>query len=611
MAGDNGGVHPGDDQQRLIGGRYRLSVQLGSGAMGTVWSGYDEVLRRRVAVKELKVPPGVPQREAMAMRERMLREARALGGLSHPNVITVYDVVDVGGEPMVVLEMVPSRNLATLISEQGVLSTAQSAVVGFATAAALRAAHRAGITHRDVKPGNVLVAHDGQVKLTDFGIARNVADAPMTTAGLVLGSPAYIAPEVAAGQPVTPAADLWGLGRDAVRRGRGTPAVRRARRPRLDDHRGRRRRGPAAERERPRHRRDRRAHGQGACEADAAGRGAAAAAPADRRPRRPALPRLAGRADDGRHVPGAQGSRGGPGGSGPASSGGSGPAGRRSADARHPGAASDVGRTACRTPPLAAAPPMPAAPLAASPGPLPEALRAPHRPRTGPRAAVLRRTRCRPRSGRPRRGRPRRAGRATAFLVAAGAAVASPASLGGWAATRALSGQSPLTTVTVATDAVTLRARTDDLGFTAQVPEAWAERRDDRSVSFVSPDGSEELTVAAGHVRGGGPGGAHRRRPRYGRPAARPAADPGGGATQSSTAPPTTACTGPAGCASCRSPTASSPCGSPRRAAVPRVCPHSCSTSSRTRSARRAERGRCGHATPSPGARRPGRSAHR
>ena len=89
MAGDNGRVHPVDDQQRLIGGRYRLSVQLGSGAMGTVWSGYDEVLRRRVAVKELKVPPGVPQREAMAMRERMLREARALGGLSHPNVITV------------------------------------------------------------------------------------------------------------------------------------------------------------------------------------------------------------------------------------------------------------------------------------------------------------------------------------------------------------------------------------------------------------------------------------------------------------------------------------------------------------------------------------------
>ncbi|WP_425569702.1 serine/threonine-protein kinase, partial [Pseudonocardia yuanmonensis] len=203
-----------EDEQpgRVVGDRYRLSAQLGSGAMGTVWSGYDEVLRRRVAVKELKVPRGVPEREALGMRERMLREARALGGLSHPNVITVFDVVDAAGEPLVVLEMVPSRNLATIISEQGRLSPRQAAVVGYATAAALRAAHRAGITHRDVKPGNVLVAHDGRIKLTDFGIARNASDAPMTTAGLVLGSPAYIAPEVAMGAAVTPAADLWGLG---------------------------------------------------------------------------------------------------------------------------------------------------------------------------------------------------------------------------------------------------------------------------------------------------------------------------------------------------------------------------------------------------------------
>jgi hypothetical protein len=180
--------------------------------MGTVWSGYDEVLRRRVAVKELKVPRGVPEREALGMRERMLREARALGGLSHPNVITVFDVVDVAGEPLVVLEMVPSRNLATIISEQGRLNQRQAAAVGYATAAALRAAHRAGITHRDVKPGNVLVAHDGRIKLTDFGIARNASDAPMTTAGLVLGSPAYIAPERARGKQVGPASDLWSLG---------------------------------------------------------------------------------------------------------------------------------------------------------------------------------------------------------------------------------------------------------------------------------------------------------------------------------------------------------------------------------------------------------------
>ena len=99
-----------------------------------------------------------------------------------------------------------------MIGENGALTAGQAAVVGFATAGGLRAAHRAGITHRDVKPGNVLIADDGRVKLTDFGIARNSADAPMTSVGLVLGSPAYIAPEVAAGQPVTPAADLWGLG---------------------------------------------------------------------------------------------------------------------------------------------------------------------------------------------------------------------------------------------------------------------------------------------------------------------------------------------------------------------------------------------------------------
>mgnify|MGYP001419020226 CR=1 FL=1 len=202
----------GDPGGRRIAGRYVLTGKLGSGAMGTVWSGYDEVLRRRVAVKELKVPLGIPDSEALEMRERMLREARALGGLSHPNVITVYDVVDVDGDPVVVMELVPSRNLATLIAEQGKLTVEQAAVVGFAMAAALREAHRAGITHRDVKPGNVLIGHDGRIKLTDFGIARNVADAPMTSAGLVLGSPAYIAPEVAAGKPVTPAADLWGLG---------------------------------------------------------------------------------------------------------------------------------------------------------------------------------------------------------------------------------------------------------------------------------------------------------------------------------------------------------------------------------------------------------------
>jgi serine/threonine protein kinase len=181
--------------------------------MGTVWSGFDEVLHRRVALKELKIPDGIPAGEKLELRERIMREARALAGLSHPNVVTVFDVLDSGGdEPLVVMELVPSKNLAAAITELGRLDAAQAGVVGHGTAAALRAAHRAGITHRDVKPGNVLISDDGRIKLTDFGIARNESDAPMTSAGLVLGSPAYIAPEVAAGQPVTPAADLWGLG---------------------------------------------------------------------------------------------------------------------------------------------------------------------------------------------------------------------------------------------------------------------------------------------------------------------------------------------------------------------------------------------------------------
>ena len=519
MAGDNGRVHPVDDQQRLIGGRYRLSVQLGSGAMGTVWSGYDEVLRRRVAVKELKVPPGVPQREAMAMRERMLREARALGGLSHPNVITVYDVVDAGGEPMVVLEMVPSRNLATLISEQGVLTTAQAAVVGFATSAALRAAHRAGITHRDVKPGNVLVAHDGQVKLTDFGIARNVADAPMTTAGLVLGSPAYIAPEVAAGQPVTPAADLWGLGATLFAAVEGRPPY---------DVRG----DPVStitevvDGEVPR-------PSAGGPVADVIA-ALMVKEPAKRMSlgevRRRLRP-LIGDPDDPLY-PGSpdaptmaatyrvpQGSRG-----GAASSGGSGPAGRRSAPPVTPPPGVPAAPVTSSVPPAPAASPA----LAASPGPLPEALRAPApampaRPATSPDDVQ---TEIRSAAPHPPAAA-RTSSRTAAGLVAAGAAVVLAGLLGGWAVTRAVSGQSPLTTVTVASDAAALRAHTDDLGFTAQVPQDWSERRDDRSVSFVSPDGSEELTVARAASAAEVMSANHRRRARHRRPATRSPAGPG------------------------------------------------------------------------------------
>jgi serine/threonine protein kinase len=180
--------------------------------MGTVWSAYDEFLHRPVAVKEVLLPPGVPVEQADELRERTLREARAIAVLSHPNVIILHDVAREDGEPFVVMELLPSRSLAHLLRDHGPLNVEQAAAVGNAVAAALEAAHAAGITHRDVKPGNVLVAGDGRIKLTDFGIARNVSEATMTRTGIMLGSPAYIAPEVASGGPVTPAADLWGLG---------------------------------------------------------------------------------------------------------------------------------------------------------------------------------------------------------------------------------------------------------------------------------------------------------------------------------------------------------------------------------------------------------------
>ncbi|CRK59812.1 serine/threonine protein kinase [Alloactinosynnema sp. L-07] len=201
-----------DPPQRLVGGRYRLRTVLGQGSMGTVWAAYDEHLHRPVAVKQVRLDPGIPQREADELRERTLREARAIAVVSHPNVITLHDVVREDGEPFVVMEFLPATSLAQILRANGPLDATQAAVVGDAIAAGLQAAHEAGITHRDVKPGNVLVTADGRVKLTDFGIARNVAERTLTRTGIMLGSPAYIAPEVASGSEVSPDADLWGLG---------------------------------------------------------------------------------------------------------------------------------------------------------------------------------------------------------------------------------------------------------------------------------------------------------------------------------------------------------------------------------------------------------------
>ncbi|MBP2322758.1 tRNA A-37 threonylcarbamoyl transferase component Bud32 [Kibdelosporangium banguiense] len=198
--------------QRLIAGRYRLVDLIGHGSMGTVWRAYDDFLHRPVAVKEVRLPVGIPDREADELRERTMREARAIGVLSHPNVVTLHDIAQEDGNPFVVMELVPGSSLAHLIRAHGPLDSRQAAAVADAVAAALQAAHQKGITHRDVKPANVLVAADGRIKLADFGIARNISEHTLTSTGITLGSPAYIAPEVASGGEVTNAADLWSLG---------------------------------------------------------------------------------------------------------------------------------------------------------------------------------------------------------------------------------------------------------------------------------------------------------------------------------------------------------------------------------------------------------------
>jgi len=460
------------DQERRIGGRYRLSAHLGSGAMGTVWSGYDEVLQRRVAIKELKVPPGVPSQEALDLRERIMREARALGGLSHPNLITVFDVVDNDGEPMVVLELLPSRNLAAMIGEQGSLTVQQVAVVGFATAGGLRAAHRADITHRDVKPGNVLVADDGRVKLTDFGIARNAADAPMTSIGLVLGSPAYIAREVAAGQPVTPAADLWGLGATLFAAVEGRPPYD--------------------------------VHGDPVSTITEVVDGAVPRPrgsgpvvdvivalmvkdPDARMPLEEVRQRLRPLIDD-PDDPLYPGSPDAPTMASVARLPGSG--GRAEASsALQSSAPAPVPR-----PPMAASSRLPSVPvpLASAPGPLPVSPRLPPPPAPPPPPR---------RTSRPQPA-PTHSGWRAAGIAVAGAAVVLAGIAGGWSATRLLGGQSALTTVNVTTASAPVTPYRDaELGFTMSVPRGWTQYRNDPpagepSVSFVSPDGTEELTVA-------------------------------------------------------------------------------------------------------------------
>jgi tRNA A-37 threonylcarbamoyl transferase component Bud32 len=180
--------------------------------MGVVWRARDELLGRDVAVKEIIWPPHMDPAEWDVARQRALREAQMAARLSHPNVVGVFDVVEEDDRPWIVMELLPYRSLRDTVLADGPLSPAQAAHVGLGILAALRAAHEAGVLHRDVKPANVLIAPDGRVVLTDFGIAR-AADSPVLTGtGVLVGSPSYIAPERARGGRAAAAADLWALG---------------------------------------------------------------------------------------------------------------------------------------------------------------------------------------------------------------------------------------------------------------------------------------------------------------------------------------------------------------------------------------------------------------
>ncbi|MBB5805202.1 hypothetical protein F4560_004970 [Saccharothrix ecbatanensis] len=199
-------------QSRVIAGRYTLLAELGRGGMGVVWRAQDNVIGRQVAIKELHLPDGIAHEERRVLEERVLREARTAGRLNDPGVVTVFDVVAENGMNYIVMELVEAATLSTLINAHGPMP--QERVISMATQAlsALDSAHQAGIVHRDVKPGNLMITPTGRVKLTDFGIAQAVDDPRLTTAGSLIGSPAYMSPERIHGHEASPASDLWALG---------------------------------------------------------------------------------------------------------------------------------------------------------------------------------------------------------------------------------------------------------------------------------------------------------------------------------------------------------------------------------------------------------------
>ncbi|WP_190013324.1 serine/threonine-protein kinase [Streptomyces lucensis] len=199
-------------QGLLIAGRYRLADSIGSGGMGRVWRAHDEVLHRAVAIKELTAALYVSDSDRGVLLARTRAEARAAARINHSAVVTVHDVLEHDGRPWIVMELVEGQSLADAVKDRGRVEPREAARIGLWVLRALRAAHTAGVLHRDVKPGNVLLGRDGRVLLTDFGIAQIEGDTTITRTGEVVGSVDYLAPERVRGHDPGPSSDLWALG---------------------------------------------------------------------------------------------------------------------------------------------------------------------------------------------------------------------------------------------------------------------------------------------------------------------------------------------------------------------------------------------------------------